>query len=192
MEQQPKPCGTDSSARSRVSRDENDYKNSATTRTTRSRDGNDDENVTIKVTKATQEKIDRAKITHYKGRGIEIIQRESPDGRMTFKCQNSRDSTPEFSNTDLGNCSKIVPGPMRPFSSVHFTISRDNTRGEDVRQANLLADFSKRCSRCSRAETNMSVTLTTDFGSFDQSKLRYSRSRIEWSNREDLDWESCY
>ncbi|EPE33232.1 hypothetical protein GLAREA_06244 [Glarea lozoyensis ATCC 20868] len=60
------------SSRSSASRDESDYRKSATTRTTRSGSGNDDENVTIKVTGRAHVNVGGAQIDCPDGGEIEI------------------------------------------------------------------------------------------------------------------------
>jgi hypothetical protein len=75
--QQRRQGGSSRSTKSSASRDESDYKKSATTRTTRSGSGNDDENVTIKVTGQARVMVGRAQIDCTEGGEIEIKQQKS-------------------------------------------------------------------------------------------------------------------
>jgi hypothetical protein len=70
--QQRRQAGSSRSTRSSGSRDESDYRKSATTRTTRSGSGNDDENVTIKVTGQARVMVGGAQIDCNQGGEIEI------------------------------------------------------------------------------------------------------------------------
>ncbi|KAH8672071.1 hypothetical protein BGZ60DRAFT_527501 [Tricladium varicosporioides] len=70
--QQRRQAGSSRSTKSSASRDESDYKKSATTRTTRSGSGNDDENVTIKVTGTARVMVGGAQIDCPDGGEIEI------------------------------------------------------------------------------------------------------------------------
>jgi hypothetical protein len=75
--QQRRQGGSSRSTKSSASRDESDYKKSATTRTTRSGSGNDDENVTIKVTGQARVMVGGAQIDCTEGGEIEIKQQKS-------------------------------------------------------------------------------------------------------------------
>jgi len=68
--------GSNRSTKSSASRDESDYRKSATTRTTRSGSGNDDENVTIKVTGRAQVNVGGAQIDCPDGGEIEIKRKQ--------------------------------------------------------------------------------------------------------------------
>lgn len=70
--QQRREAGSSRSTKSSASRDESDYKKSATTRTTRSGSGADDENVTIKVTGQARVMVGGAQIDCTDGGAIEI------------------------------------------------------------------------------------------------------------------------
>lgn len=72
--QQRREAGSSRSTKSSASRDESDYKKSATTRTTRSGSGADDENVTIKVTGQARVMVGNAQIDCTDGGAIEIKQ----------------------------------------------------------------------------------------------------------------------
>lgn len=78
--QQRREAGSSRSTKSSQSRDESDYKKSATTRTTRSGSGNDDENVTIKVTGTARVMVGGAQIDCADGGAIEIKRRQSIRG----------------------------------------------------------------------------------------------------------------
>lgn len=71
-QQQRREAGSSRSTKSSASRDESDYKKSATTRTTRSGSGADDENVTIKVTGPSRVMVGGAQIDCTDGGAIEI------------------------------------------------------------------------------------------------------------------------
>lgn len=77
--QQRREAGSSRSTKSSQSRDESDYKKSATTRTTRS-GSNDDENVTIKVTGTARVMVGGAQIDCADGGAIEIQRRQSLRG----------------------------------------------------------------------------------------------------------------
>lgn len=78
--QQRREAGSSRSTKSSASRDESDYKKSATTRTTRSGSGNDDENVTIKVTGQARVMVGGAQIDCTDGGAIEIKRNQRPRG----------------------------------------------------------------------------------------------------------------
>ena len=77
--QQRRQAGSSRSTKSSGShsRDESDYRKSATTRTTRSGSGPDDENVTIKVTGQARVRVDGAEIDCIEGGQIEIKRQKS-------------------------------------------------------------------------------------------------------------------
>ncbi|RDL30128.1 uncharacterized protein BP5553_10406 [Venustampulla echinocandica] len=74
--QQRRQTGSSRSTKSSNSRDESDYRKSATTRTTRSGSGADDENVTIKVTGTARVMVGGAQIDCPDGGEIEIKKRQ--------------------------------------------------------------------------------------------------------------------
>ena len=75
--QQRRQAGSSRSTKSSGSRDESDYRKSATTRTTRSGSGGDDENVTIKVTGTARVMVGGAQIDCADGGEIEIKRQKS-------------------------------------------------------------------------------------------------------------------
>jgi hypothetical protein len=91
--QQRRQAGSRSSTKSSGSRDDSDYKKSATTRTTRSGsgNGNDDENVTIKVTGQARVMFGNTAIDCTDGGQIEISQNKN-----NFRDGRSERSTSEF------------------------------------------------------------------------------------------------
>lgn len=91
--QQRRQAGSRSSTKSSASRDESDYKKSATTRTTRSGsgNGNEDENVTIKVTGQARVMVGNTAVECREGGQIEISQQK-----------NHRDNRSERSSSDFG------------------------------------------------------------------------------------------
>jgi hypothetical protein len=89
--QQRRQAGSSRSTKSSASRDESDYKKSATTRTTRSGSGNDDENVTIKVTGQARVMVGNTAIDCTEGGEIEIRQNK-----------NFRDGRSERSSSEFG------------------------------------------------------------------------------------------
>lgn len=88
--QQRRQAGSSRSTKSSASRDESDYRKSVTTRTTRSGSGDNDENVTIKVTGTTRVVVGGARI-------------ECPDGgEIEIKRQRSMRNGSERSNSEYG------------------------------------------------------------------------------------------
>ncbi|KAH7412841.1 hypothetical protein BKA64DRAFT_339123 [Cadophora sp. MPI-SDFR-AT-0126] len=75
--QQRKQGGSSRSTKSSASRDESDYKKSATTRTTRSGSGDNDENVTLKVTGQTRVMVGGMQIDCADGGEISIQRQKS-------------------------------------------------------------------------------------------------------------------
>ncbi|KAK0121833.1 hypothetical protein ONS95_010114 [Cadophora gregata] len=75
--QQRKQGGSSRSTKSSASRDESDYKKSATTRTTRSGSGDNDENVTLKVTGQTRVMVGGMQIDCSDGGEISIQRQKS-------------------------------------------------------------------------------------------------------------------
>jgi hypothetical protein len=75
--QQRRQAGSSRSTKSSGSRDESDYRKSATTRTTRSGSGGDDENVTIKVIGTARVMVGGAQIDCADGGEIEIKRQKS-------------------------------------------------------------------------------------------------------------------
>lgn len=100
--QERREAGSSRSTKSSASRDESDYKKSATTRTTRSGsgngngNGNDDENVTIKVTGQARVMVGNTAIDCTEGGEIEIRQNK-----------NVRDGRSERSNSEFGGASRF-------------------------------------------------------------------------------------
>lgn len=78
--QQRREAGSSRSTKSSASRDESDYRRSATTRTTRSGSGADDENVTIKVTGQARVLVGGAEIECPEGGQIQIQRKSSVRG----------------------------------------------------------------------------------------------------------------
>ncbi|KAG4430806.1 hypothetical protein IFR05_013705 [Cadophora sp. M221] len=88
--QQRKQGGSSRSTKSSGSRDESDYKKSATTRTTRSGSGDNDENVTLKVTGQTRVMVGGMQIDCADG------------GEISFQRQKSLRNGSERSNSEYG------------------------------------------------------------------------------------------
>lgn len=94
--QQRRQGGSSRSTKSSGSRDESDYRQSATTRTTRSVSSPEDENVTIKVTGQARVVIDGAQIDCNDGGEIEIKREKS------LKSSQSTRGGSEWSNSEYG------------------------------------------------------------------------------------------
>ena len=139
------------------SRDESDYKNSATTRTTRSMSNDDNEDVVIKVTGQAQVVVGDAQIDCNEGGEIETkrqirnsSERSSSEygggGRLGprrnhFTKMNHKFGKMMFADSISGSSSSGI------LSSVNETISKDNTK-ECARQAKLWAELGTKHRLC--------------------------------------------
>ena len=95
-QQQRRQGGSSRSTKSSGSRDESDYRKSATTRTTRSVSSPDDENVTIKVTGQARVMVGGAQIDCNDGGEIEIKRQKSVKGSESVR------GGSEWSNSEYG------------------------------------------------------------------------------------------
>ena len=94
--QQRRQGGSSRSTKSSGSRDESDYRKSATTRTTRSVSSPEDENVTIKVVGQARVTVGGAQIDYNDGGEIEIKRQKSVRGSDSVR------GTSEWSNSEYG------------------------------------------------------------------------------------------
>lgn len=92
--QQRRQAGSSRSTKSSGSRDESDYRKSATTRTTRSGSNDDDENVTIKVTGTARVMVGGAQIDCADGGEIEIKRQQK-----TIRNGSERGTNSEYGGT---------------------------------------------------------------------------------------------
>jgi hypothetical protein len=93
--QQRRQAGSSRSTKSSASRDESDWRKSATTRTTRSGSGGDGENVTIKVTGTARVMVGGAQIDCPDGGEIEIKQQQQKAIRNGSERSNSEYGGPQ-------------------------------------------------------------------------------------------------
>ncbi len=122
--QQRRHGGSSRSTKSSASRDESDYKKSATTRTTRSGSGNDDENVTIKVTGQARVMVGGAQIDCNEGGEIEIKRQQ----QANIRSGSERTGSSEYSRGRIEDRKSRISGPVARAVRLSSQSGRSYTR----------------------------------------------------------------